>query len=140
MLAWTACQNVVAQNGGSNAERERTYLNRVFDTPWDDEHLYIVPSDSLAMDFAITEKLEYLISKQPCKFLNNDLYSMQKMRYVADYKFDIARKILKFIHRPFRFEDEDQYQLTHLNYLQQLDYMNTMTITWRCSGTNLRRT
>ena len=31
---------------------------------------------------------------------------------------------MKLIHRSFRFEDEDQYQLTHLSYLQQLDYMN----------------
>ena len=48
---------------------------------------------------------------------------MQKMHFAADYKFDTARKILKLIHRSFRFEDEDQYQLTHFNYLLQLDYM-----------------
>ena len=45
------------------------------------------------------------------------------MRFAADYKLVTARKILKLFHRSFRCEDENQYQLTHLNYLQQLDYL-----------------
>ena len=46
-------QNVVTQNGGANAERERTFLNSVFETPWDDDRLFIVPSDLLAMDLPL---------------------------------------------------------------------------------------
>ena len=49
-------QNVVTQNDGAKPERERTFLNSVFETPWDDDRLFIVPSDLLAIDFAITEK------------------------------------------------------------------------------------
>ena len=74
------------------------------------------------MDLAIVHKLEWLIGNQSCKYLKNDLYSVQKMGFAADDKFVTSRKILKLIHRSFRFEDEDQFQLVDRNYLAALDY------------------
>lgn len=95
----------------------------MFEYKYEDERLFTVPADLMAMDMAIQEKLELAIanpSKDP--YLQQELTTLKRLRFAFNFKFPTCRKTLKLIHRSFRYDNEDQLELTNRKHLLALDY------------------
>ena len=76
----------------------------------------------MALDLAIQDKLEWAIANQSeDSYLKQELATLKRLRFSCGYRFLTARKTFKMTYRSFRYDNEDQFELSDRQHLMARD-------------------